>query len=274
MKSLIENNILYISECIDIADRAFSQNMEIEKIVIDEGIKTIGEECFAGCENVKEVVLPNSLEIIKAGAFFENRKLEKINLNEGLKQILDGAFLSCEKLKNINLPKSLKVIPTMCFYGCGIEKIDIPDNIETIVEQAFWDNEELKEVNVLNKDCEIYSDVFGACYKLSNGYIACGFPIEADDNDEVLYPLLALTSFEKHSEEIREIVKEYASLNERILMEKIFKQNNAKALNTLVNLKMLKGDRDEYLKKAFDNKQNELIALLLIDKQEEEDLSL
>jgi len=273
MKNLI-NGILVIDNCEEVKDHEYAGNIEIEKVIISEGVKLIGEEAFAGCENIKEVELPNSLEVIKAGAFFENRKLEQIELNEGLKQILDGAFLSCEKIKKINIPSSLKEIPTMCFYGCGLEKITINENIKEIAEQAFWDNENLKEVNILNKDCVIHSDVFGACYKLSSGYIACGFPIEADDNDEVLYPLLALTSYEKHSEEIKETVKEYAMLNERILMEKIFKQNNAKALNTLINLNIIKGNKDEYLQKAFSLKQNELIALLLIDKQEKEDLSL
>jgi len=275
MKNLIDEGILKIAEgTLKINERAYYENDEIVKVIFPESLKEIGEEAFASCHNIKEIVCPNNLEVIGPGAFFENINLEKLVLNEGLKTIYDGAFLSCKKIKKIEFPKSLKKIPTMCFYGCSFNILNIPGNIKEIDEQAFWDNEELVEVNILNPEVNLGADIFGCCYKLKQGYIACGYPLEGDENDELLYSLLGLSNYEKHTQEIKEAIKDYASNNERIVMEKIFKTNNTKALNTMIQNDLIKGNIEEYLQTAFNYKLNEMVALLLQNKTQKEDLSL
>ena len=73
-------------------------------IIIPEGIKTIGRECFVETD-VEEVVLPEGIETIDADAFNFCTKLKKINFPETLKVISYGAFDKCFSLETVILPK-------------------------------------------------------------------------------------------------------------------------------------------------------------------------
>ncbi len=274
MNYLIKEGILYLEDCIEIEPRQFYENIEISGIVFPDELKVIGEEAFAGCHNIESIVLPESVIEIRAGAFFENTKLKEVKLNKNLEVIGEGAFLSCTNLKEIDIPEKVKEIPEMCFYGCGLERVELKENIETVGDQAFWGNEELKEADILSPYVRLGLDIFGTCYKLKSGYVAKGYPDEMELYDEILYSLLALTSYERHNEEVKEAVREYSKENLKLLMEKILKTGNTLALNTLVKTGILNGNVDEYLNKAFERKQNELVALLMQVKNDGEDLEL
>jgi len=274
MINLNDGTLTLIEGLEEIKQREYYENLSIRKIVFPSSLKIIGEEAFAGCHNLEEIVLPLGVKEIKPGAFFENINLKKVVLNDGIEIIGDGAFLSCSKLESINIPESVKTINEMCFYGTNLSYIDIPLSVNKIGDQAFWDCENLKEVNILNPDIDLGLDIFGCCYKLKSGYIAKGYPLNMELYDEVLYSILALTSYDKHSDLIKDTVKEYAKENTSILMEKILATNNSKALNTLIKLDILKDDIDKYLEKAFELKANELIVLLLQANNDKEDLSL
>lgn len=49
-----------------VADRAFYKNNKIETITFNNGVVKIGNEAFASCENLKEVILPASLQRVGA----------------------------------------------------------------------------------------------------------------------------------------------------------------------------------------------------------------
>ncbi len=51
-----------------IADNAFQQHMELQKVVLPEGIVSLGERCFFFCENLEEIAFPQSLREIGWGA--------------------------------------------------------------------------------------------------------------------------------------------------------------------------------------------------------------
>lgn len=51
-----------------IADNAFQQHMELQKVVLPEGIVSLGERCFFFCENLEEIAFPQSLREIGRGA--------------------------------------------------------------------------------------------------------------------------------------------------------------------------------------------------------------
>ena len=78
--------VLFEEGTVKIPDRLFQSAM-IEKIVIPEGIETIGEYAFKNCENLKEVQFPSTLKMIDMYAFEEDPALEEIVLNEGLEEI-------------------------------------------------------------------------------------------------------------------------------------------------------------------------------------------
>lgn len=82
--------------------------------VIPPSVNSIGEEAFANCSGIDEVVIP-----------------------EGVKKIDDFAFANCINLKHITLPLSLESIGEGVFAGCkSLESLYIPKNVRKIEEEG------------------------------------------------------------------------------------------------------------------------------------------
>ena len=91
-----------------------------EKIIkIEEGIETVDDYAFLGCENLETVILPTTL-----------------------KRIGKGAFANCKKLKNIEFPDGMKRIEAYAFRNTKIDKIIPPDTLEYVsIELVNNDND-------------------------------------------------------------------------------------------------------------------------------------
>ena len=97
-------------------NKAYTQRVIDEKLVISEGITEIGEDVFNGVD-VKEIVLPDSLKRIGRNAFITTWFVESITFGSGLETIDEGAFQSCS-VRELILPESLKTIGNYAFSGC------------------------------------------------------------------------------------------------------------------------------------------------------------
>lgn len=117
-----EDGTLTISGTGAINDEAFKNNTKIKKVVIEEGITSIGGYAFYGCENLTSVTLPQSLTDIGDQAFQYCYYLKEINGGEGITSIGSQAFYcpystkitlnsSNESLKNYDWAKDNRVTP-------------------------------------------------------------------------------------------------------------------------------------------------------------------
>ncbi|MCR5460167.1 MAG: leucine-rich repeat domain-containing protein [Acetatifactor sp.] len=91
--------------------------LNLKKIVIEEGITEIGKSEFAWL-GVTEAMLPDSLETIGADAFSNCKSLKSVTIPDGVESIGLEAFEKCESLSTITLPHGLKELGTDVFYGC------------------------------------------------------------------------------------------------------------------------------------------------------------
>ena len=87
----------------------------LESIKLAEGIKFIPNATFAE-SMLREIILPNSIQLIDQSAFADCENLEKIELNEGLSTIDFEAFKNT-KLKEIVLPRSVEVFRSSAVEG-------------------------------------------------------------------------------------------------------------------------------------------------------------
>lgn len=92
---------------------------KIQKIVVEEGVATIGNWAFAYCYNVKEVLLPQTLETIGSNAFYVCQALESIDLPQNVSVIGVGAFYNCRSLQTVSIPTSVTRINAFAFSGCN-----------------------------------------------------------------------------------------------------------------------------------------------------------
>ena len=97
----------------------------ITKIVIGDGITSIGGHAFEDMWNVTSISLP-----------------------EGLISIGQEAYNGCLRLSEINLPTSLKKLGDYAFYATYISSIDLPENLETIGSLAFGGDRYLSNITI------------------------------------------------------------------------------------------------------------------------------
>ena len=74
---------------------------KIKKVVVCEGITSVGMSAFSGCGSLEEVVLPESLKLIDDFAFAACNSLKSIYIPAGVEQIKVNAFQSAANLEQI-----------------------------------------------------------------------------------------------------------------------------------------------------------------------------
>lgn len=82
-----------------IGDSAFSENYEIESVVIPEGVTHVGDSAFANCMNLASVTLPESLNVIGMNAF-ASTAITEIVIPAKVKSVDLMAFF-CSELQSI-----------------------------------------------------------------------------------------------------------------------------------------------------------------------------
>lgn len=100
-------------------------------------VTKIGENAFAGSA-VTSVSMPEGITSIGQYAFSGCQNLESVTLPETLTTLGSDAFRSCSSLKMIKIPSGVIAIPGHCFDGCSsLESVTIPEGVATIGWDAF-----------------------------------------------------------------------------------------------------------------------------------------
>ena len=120
-----------------IGENAFAGSA-VTSVSMPEGITSIGQYAFSGCQNLESVTLPESLTTLGSEAFSGCQNLESVALPGSLTTLGDRTFEACELLKTIKIPSGVTAIPDQCFYGCSsLESVTIPEGVTAIGYDAF-----------------------------------------------------------------------------------------------------------------------------------------
>lgn len=140
----------------------------IENVVINNGITTIGNYSFYKATNLKNVTIPSS--VLNIGDYtFYNTSLESITIPEGVLSIGNSAFSYCSKLLNVNLPDSIQSIGGRCFSNnTVITSIQLPNDITTLSSNIFDSCTSLNEVKFPNGLTTIGNGAFTNCSSLTS----------------------------------------------------------------------------------------------------------
>lgn len=76
----------------------------ISRVVIEEGISSVGEWAFANCNNLTSVTLPETITEIDGHAFYCDESLSSINIPDSVTSIGSYAFGGCSKAEGLRLP--------------------------------------------------------------------------------------------------------------------------------------------------------------------------
>ena len=92
---------------------------QIKKVIIAQGVSSIGDHAFYGCTSLTSVTIPNSVTSIGSQAFFHCYNLTSITIPDSVTSIGWGAFYYCTSLTSVAIPDSVTSIGEDAFYDCN-----------------------------------------------------------------------------------------------------------------------------------------------------------
>lgn len=176
-----------------IGDYAFEDCSEIKTVMLPDGVTSIGDGAFSGCTNLSSVKMPQGLQTIGASAFYSCKNLIEATIPNSVTSIGSNAFMYCQSLSRVILPNKLEKIEDNTFYYCiSLETVVIPTGVTTIEKNAFSNCDRLSAVTIPGTVTSIGDKVFSSCSVLKTVTI----PNSVQTLGKwVVYNCVSLTSF-------------------------------------------------------------------------------
>lgn len=177
----------------DFVDSNFKEKIAgVKKVVITEGVTSIGDYIFEDCVSLELIELPSTLNSIGHCSFRGCISLRGIELPVGIDFIGDNAFSNCESLANFDFPANIDTVPEFCFVGCKnlssitlheglkmikkhafgdcqlLTTIQLPTTVTQIDAYAFEGDTNLTSINLPEGITEISENLFDSCESLEN----------------------------------------------------------------------------------------------------------
>ena len=172
---LTDNGVLTISGKGEMYDYLEDYNRlpwsksDIKRIIIGDGVTTIGGFAFASCSALTSVTIPNSVTEIGGGAFVGCSALTSVTIPNSVTEIGGGAFYRCSSLTSVTIPNSVTKIGSDAFKDCSaLTSVTIPNSVTTIGWGAFWGCRSLTSVTIPNSVTTIGNYVFYNCSSLTS----------------------------------------------------------------------------------------------------------
>ena len=146
----------------------FEDNSAITKIIIEDGVTSIGDTVFLGCDSLTKVEIPSSVKRIGEFAFQACDSLTEVEIPSSVKSIGMQAFFVCEKIQSIKIPFGVVSIEPSTFDGCrALQSVEIPSSVTSIRKWAFSDCRSLTEVEIPSSVTSIGEQAFIGCGSLT-----------------------------------------------------------------------------------------------------------
>ena len=130
----------------------------VKKVVIKDGVTSIGNFAFYNCTSLTSITIPDSVTIIELAAFNNCNNLTSITIPDSVTSIGDSAFELCNKLSSITLSNNITSIGNWAFHGCHLTSITIPDSVTSIGAMAFYSCSNLQTISLSCKSSLKKSD--------------------------------------------------------------------------------------------------------------------
>ena len=111
---------------------------KIDKVIIEEGVTTIGKNAFSKCIRLSEVQIPKTVKTIGTAAFMDCNTLRQIDIPNSVKNVMPFAFHKCPQLGKVHThwkdPDEAEL--SLAFYLPGESW---PENLKIYVPDAYKD---------------------------------------------------------------------------------------------------------------------------------------
>lgn len=173
-----EISSITLPNSITFIDRVAFSDSKIKSISLPENLEIIGYNAFSHCLNLESIEIPNSVTVLgelspltgySGSVFFGCSSLKQVKLPDNLDMIDDITFKDCTSLETLELPSTITSIGNQAFAGCtSLKSITLPAGCHTIKESAFSNCNSLETVNIPEGVTEISHSTFLWCYALKS----------------------------------------------------------------------------------------------------------
>ena len=140
----------------------------VKRVIIADGVTTIGDNAFNGCSSLTSVTIPNSVTTIGWRAFNGCSSLTSVTIPNSVTIIGGSAFSGCNSLTSVTIPNSVAIIGDETFYGCSfLTSVTIGNSVTTIGHEAFSGCTNLQKVNIGNSVKTIGKEAFNNCTSIT-----------------------------------------------------------------------------------------------------------
>lgn len=155
----------------NIGPQAFKDVGSLKEISLPTSVKTIGQQAFSGCTEIKTINLEN-VTSIGTDAFRETHALKSLTFNSEsikLNSIGNGAFMNSglsDKL-DLSIATNLYEIGSYAFSGTGLTEVVLPSSLTLLDAGVFQDCTKLSTVNLDKTQVKIIKpSTFQGCVEL------------------------------------------------------------------------------------------------------------
>ncbi len=151
-----------------VKDIPWIDDMEIiRRVVVDDGVTSIGDYAFYECYNLTEITLPEGITSIGDSAFYYT-DISKIDLPESVTKIGVRSFNGCGSITEIEIPVGVTEIGDGTFDNCiKLSHVTLPEGITSIGEQAFQSCSSLSSLTIPASVTDIGKEAFNYCESLT-----------------------------------------------------------------------------------------------------------
>ena len=148
------------------AHHLYLNGEEVKDLVIPNSVRSIGERAFCGCSGLTSVTIPNSVTSIGGWAFYGCKGLTSVTIPNSVTSIEGSAFSDCSALTSVTIPNTVTSIGGSAFSYCkGLTSVTIGNGVESIGSYAFAFCPELIDIYCLaEKAPSTKSDAFDGSY--------------------------------------------------------------------------------------------------------------
>ena len=167
-----------------IGDYAFANCPQVTDVEISDSVERIGYRAFINCTGLKEIEIPKNVIIIESFAFNNCSLLETLNLNA--ENLGGGEAFYNTSIKSLNVGPNVSYIPRLysletvafsegatsvpnyAFSGCDeLMSVTLSGTVTSIGYQAFYNCSKLKSINIPNSVTYIGNYAFQNCESIT-----------------------------------------------------------------------------------------------------------